>query len=96
MTIQLDTTKVSKDIMFKNSEWGPEANEGMIKDIRNFPTIFGGPIGDLIDGTPKDMISKVFLEEKMIETWYHGRTVLLGDGKQTPCSRHSKLELFDP
>ncbi|KAF9963801.1 hypothetical protein BGZ65_011257 [Modicella reniformis] len=82
MTMQLDTTKASKNIMFKNSEWGPEANESMIKEIRNFPSHFGGIIGDLIDATPKEMISKVFLEEKMFETWHHGRTVLIGDGKQ--------------
>ncbi|KAI8346519.1 hypothetical protein B0O80DRAFT_503426 [Mortierella sp. GBAus27b] len=79
MTMQLDTSKVSKEMMFKNSEWGPEANESMIKEIRNFPSHFGGVIGDLIDATPKEMISRVFLEEKMFETWYHGRTVLIGD-----------------
>ncbi|KAF9349743.1 hypothetical protein BGX26_012001 [Mortierella sp. AD094] len=79
MTIQLDSDKASKE-MFKNSEWGPEANEGMISKIRDFPSHFGGVIGDLIDATPRDMISKVFLEEKMFETWYHGRTVLIGDG----------------
>lgn len=77
MTMQLDTSKVSKEMMFKNSEWGPEANESMIKEIRNFPSHFGGVIGDLIDATPKEMISRVFLEEKMFETWYHGRTVLM-------------------
>ncbi|KAG0014600.1 hypothetical protein BGZ80_010354 [Entomortierella chlamydospora] len=79
MTIQLDSNKASKE-MFKNSEWGPEAIEGMISEIRDFPSHFGGVIGDLIDATPRDMISKVFLEEKMFETWYHGRTVLVGDG----------------
>ncbi|KAG0308784.1 hypothetical protein BGZ98_006831 [Dissophora globulifera] len=80
MTIQLDTSKVSKEMRFKNSEWGPEANEIMIKEIHDFPCHFGGVVGDLIDATPKDLISRVFLEEKLFETWYHGRTVLLGDG----------------
>ncbi|KAF9102245.1 hypothetical protein BGX27_011117 [Mortierella sp. AM989] len=78
MTIQLDSTKASKE-MFKNSEWGPDANEGMIKEIRNYRSHLGGVIGDLIDDTPRDMISRVFLEEKMFETWHHGRTVLIGD-----------------
>lgn len=82
MTVQLDTSKSSKDVTFKNSEWGPEANESMIKEIRNFPSNFGGVIGDLIDATPRDRISRVYLEEKMFETWYHGRTVLMGDGRQ--------------
>ncbi|KAI8594433.1 hypothetical protein EDD21DRAFT_89211 [Dissophora ornata] len=38
-----------------------------------------GEIGDLFDNTPKEAISKVVLEEKVFETWKHGRTVLIGD-----------------
>ncbi|KAG0330714.1 hypothetical protein BG000_011560 [Podila horticola] len=69
---------------FRNSEWGPEAAEVMCKEVRHFK-IPGGKdgeiltIGDLIDRTPKDLISKVMLEEKIFDTWYGGRTVLLGD-----------------
>lgn len=37
-------------------------------------------VGNLIDISPKDSISKVILEEKVFDTWYGGRTVLLGDG----------------
>ncbi|KAG0045921.1 hypothetical protein BGZ83_008855 [Gryganskiella cystojenkinii] len=37
-------------------------------------------LSDIIDKTPKDGISKVFLDEKLFETWFHGRTVLVGDG----------------
>ncbi|KAF8932597.1 hypothetical protein BGZ58_006907 [Dissophora ornata] len=65
---------------FKNIEWGPEANEAVIKEVRDFPCALGGTMGDLIEATPKDMISRVFLEEKLFETWYFGRTVLVGDG----------------
>lgn len=57
-------------------------------------------LGDLMDLTPKELMSKVMLEEKVFETWYSGRTVLLGDGKraagmvveETMCS----LETFSP
>ncbi|KAI1317163.1 hypothetical protein EDD11_008954 [Mortierella claussenii] len=41
---------------------------------------WGGSMGDIIQDTPKELISKVFLEEKMFITWHHGRTVLIGDG----------------
>ncbi|KAG0011463.1 hypothetical protein BGZ80_000675, partial [Entomortierella chlamydospora] len=43
----------SEDERFRNSEWGPESNEAMIKEVRDFrvPT---GTLGDLIDATPKD------------------------------------------
>ncbi|KAF9347901.1 hypothetical protein BGX26_000659 [Mortierella sp. AD094] len=68
----------SEDERFRNSEWGPDSNEAMIKEVRDFrvPT---GTLGDLIDATPKESISRVFLEDKLFETWNHGRTVLIGD-----------------
>ncbi|KAF9180629.1 hypothetical protein BGZ51_002543 [Haplosporangium sp. Z 767] len=67
---------------FRNSEWGPEAAESMANDVRHFRTVCGEnkTFGDLIDQTPKELISKVMLEEKFFETWFDGRTVLLGDG----------------
>ncbi|KAF8943907.1 hypothetical protein BGZ47_004902 [Haplosporangium gracile] len=68
---------------FKNSEWGPEAAGAMCAEVRDFPIISGGDkittIGDLIDLTPKDLISKVMLEEKVFETWHHKRVALIGD-----------------
>ena len=38
-------------------------------------------LGDLFAWSSKEYISKASLEEKVFETWYDGRTVLLGDGK---------------
>ncbi|KAF9405557.1 hypothetical protein BGZ94_003480 [Podila epigama] len=81
--IQLDD-KVSKDMMFRNSEWGPEANKSLIEQVYNYPMKHGGVMGDLIDATDKDLISKVYLEEKLFQTWHHGRTVLIGDGSMLP------------
>ncbi|KAG0363643.1 hypothetical protein BG005_009061 [Podila minutissima] len=77
--IQLDRA-TAKDMMFRNSEWGPEANKAMIKEVYNFPVKQGGVLGDLIDATDKDMISRVYIEEKLFRTWTHGRTALIGDG----------------
>ncbi|KAG0041674.1 hypothetical protein BGZ83_001454 [Gryganskiella cystojenkinii] len=78
MTTQLKTSSnASQD---KNIEWGPAANEAMINEVRDYPCPLGGTMGELIEMTPKDMISRVFLEEKLFETWAHGRTVLIGDG----------------
>ncbi|KAF9386806.1 hypothetical protein CPC16_007370 [Podila verticillata] len=76
--VQLDKA-TAKDMMFRNSEWGPESNQAMIDELYNFPTIHGGKLGDLIDATDKDNISKVYIEEKMFQTWNYGRTVLIGD-----------------
>ncbi|KAF9095908.1 hypothetical protein BGX29_008832 [Mortierella sp. GBA35] len=66
----------------ENSEWGPNAAQVMCDRTRNFPISFGDStmtLADMYDQTPKDLISKVILEEKIFETWSAGRTVLLGD-----------------
>lgn len=71
---------------FRNSNWGPKAVKAMCDEVRDF-TVPGGKdgkvltMGDLIDRTPKDAISKVMLEEKVFDTWSGGRAVLLGDGR---------------
>ncbi|KAF9282364.1 hypothetical protein BGZ74_002161 [Mortierella antarctica] len=66
-------------------EWGREAVEVMCNEVRGFKVPGGKDgkvltLGDLIDRTPKSAIVKQPLEEKVFETWFSGRTVLLGDG----------------
>ncbi|KAF9128796.1 hypothetical protein BGW39_004754 [Mortierella sp. 14UC] len=67
----------------RNSEWGSEAAEAMCREVQNFPIVSGRKetltIGDLINLTPKGCVAKVMLEEKVFDTWYNCRTVLLGD-----------------
>ncbi|KAG0343494.1 hypothetical protein BG004_005271 [Podila humilis] len=79
----LNTTTSKEKDAFRNSEWGPEAAEAMCKQVRHFKVSCGKnnnmTLGDLIDRTPKNLISKVMLEEKVFDTWYGGRTVLIGD-----------------
>ncbi|KAG0216679.1 hypothetical protein BGX33_012348 [Mortierella sp. NVP41] len=79
----LDEESSKDNDAFRNSEWGPEAADSMCKDVRDFPIVSGSEkplkIGDLIDLSPKEYISKVMLEEKVFKTWHHCRTVLLGD-----------------
>jgi len=72
----------SKEMMFRNTEWGSEANKQFIDEVREFPIKHGGVLGDLIDATPNDMISRVYIQEKLYETWNHCRTALIGDGKE--------------
>ncbi|KAF9203200.1 hypothetical protein BGZ49_006674, partial [Haplosporangium sp. Z 27] len=79
--------KCAKEAAFRNSEWFPECNTKMIKEVYNFPIkegsdVKGGAVrtlGNLINATPVELVSKVFIEEKLFETWYGGRTVLIGD-----------------
>ncbi|KAF9992370.1 hypothetical protein BGZ80_004189 [Entomortierella chlamydospora] len=69
----------AKDGEARLSEWGPEASTEMIEFVRHQPSPFKGTLGDIIDKTNKDLISKIALEEKYFESWYNGRVVLLGD-----------------
>ncbi|KAG0272376.1 hypothetical protein BGZ95_011876 [Linnemannia exigua] len=71
----------------KNSEWTFHPIEAMMEETRHFPIPLGdgkeGILGDLFDLTSKEFMSKVMLEDKVFETWYNGRSVLLGDGAVT-------------
>lgn len=80
---QITDQAEAREQRFRNSEWGPEANEELIEAVHAFPVTFGGTLGEIIDATPKDRISKVMLEEKLFDTWYHENVVLIGDGKST-------------
>ncbi|KAI1311579.1 hypothetical protein EDD11_003354 [Mortierella claussenii] len=76
------TEEEAKEQKFKNSEWSPESNDAMIKEFAAKACPWGtGTMGDIVARTPRDLISKVFLEEKLFKTWYSGRTVLIGDGQ---------------
>ncbi|KAF9904123.1 hypothetical protein EC991_003000 [Linnemannia zychae] len=79
----LDEETSKENDAFRSSEWGAEAAAAMCEDIKDFPVFSGGDkiraMQDLIDRTPKELISKVMLEEKVFKTWYNCRTVLLGD-----------------
>jgi hypothetical protein len=48
--------------------------------VGDYKTPFG-LLGDLIRATPRELISQVFLEDILYETWAHERVALIGDGK---------------
>ncbi|KAF9899878.1 hypothetical protein BX616_002801 [Lobosporangium transversale] len=77
--VQLTKDAGSEDKSARDeAEWGPQGTEAMIKEVRDFTTPYG-PLGKIIDATPRERISKVYLEEKLFDTWHYGRTVLIGD-----------------
>ncbi|KAF9905024.1 hypothetical protein EC991_002087 [Linnemannia zychae] len=67
----------------ENTEWGTYSAQTMCNETRNFPAQLNDgkqrTLGDLYDKTPMELICKMMLEEKVFDTWYSGRTVLLGD-----------------
>jgi len=66
---------------YSASDWYPETAIEICEDVRNFKSPYGGSVMDIIEATPKGLVSKVLLEEKMYHTWHQGRVVLVGDGK---------------
>lgn len=57
----------------------------MAAQVRDFPVVSDGDkkltLGNLINWTPKEFISKAMQKKKVFKTWYGCRTVLIGDGK---------------
>lgn len=82
------TVEEYQDIVFRKSNWGPEAIDDMVHEVRDLQTFYGSTVGTLIDYTPKESISKICTEEKVFTTWHYGRTVLIGDGKKHPIIEH--------
>ncbi|KAF9350058.1 hypothetical protein BGX26_011707 [Mortierella sp. AD094] len=76
--VQLSVSAL-KEMHPGNSEWAPEIKDTTLEQYRHFPCPIGGTMGDLFDATPKHLISKVFIEEKMFKTCYNSRSVLIGD-----------------
>ncbi|KAG9061262.1 hypothetical protein KI688_007600 [Linnemannia hyalina] len=76
--IQLGLSSIA-DEEVGSSDWVAQDNQVMMDSIRHFSTTYG-TMGDLFDVTQSDRVSKVFFEDKLFETWNHGRVVLIGDG----------------
>lgn len=70
----------------------------MCDETRSFSIPMGDKfktLGDIYDNTPSDLITKVMLEEKVFETWYSGRTVLMGDCKFGYFERRRRRGAFE-
>ncbi|KAF9992594.1 hypothetical protein BGZ79_002880 [Entomortierella chlamydospora] len=89
--VQLSNS-ILKEAHFRNSEWAPEINDTTLGRYRNFPCPVGGTMGELFDATPKELISKVFIEEKMFKTCYYSRSVLIGDAWHKQVAKEHNMQ----
>ncbi|KAF8983822.1 hypothetical protein BGZ46_009390, partial [Entomortierella lignicola] len=64
---------------FMVSQFGPDEVQKACSLIESLESPFGGTMADLIVHTPPENMTKFLVEEKHYKTWYHGRTVLMGD-----------------
>ncbi|KAF9345292.1 hypothetical protein BGX26_003314 [Mortierella sp. AD094] len=74
-----------------HTDWFVPANidlEEKFKDLLDKQCAIGaGTVRDFIALTPKEAISVIDVEERLYETWYHERIVLIGDA----CHQHSSI-----
>ncbi|KAG0376825.1 hypothetical protein BGX24_007168 [Mortierella sp. AD032] len=78
VVIQLGLDPVA-DELAGTSDWVVQDNNQKLMDsIRHFKTPYG-VLGDLLDATPTERVSKVYFEDKLFQTWNHDRIVLIGD-----------------
>ncbi|KAF9158026.1 hypothetical protein BGX21_004629 [Mortierella sp. AD011] len=78
-SVVIQLTPEEQETALRNSEWAAKTIENGITPFAHHKTPFGCTLGDLVNETPKDYISNVYLEEKIFETWNNGRIALLGD-----------------
>ncbi|KAF9158255.1 hypothetical protein DFQ26_007828 [Actinomortierella ambigua] len=65
---------------FKASDWEYEdAAKEMQKACEDLVCPYGGTMKDVFAKSRPETTSKIMLEEKWFNTWYHERTVLIGD-----------------
>ncbi|KAG0243115.1 hypothetical protein BGW41_002977 [Actinomortierella wolfii] len=71
-------TRYAKDeAKFRFSEWDSESIDGLKIQLADAPAPIVGTIGQLFEHSKS--ISRIMLEDRFYETWWHGRTVLIGD-----------------
>ncbi|KAF8929716.1 hypothetical protein BGZ58_008717 [Dissophora ornata] len=78
---EIDQDPKNTDSISLNEYWGTATSkvESLLDDVCELPTVYGCKVGDIINTTPKDLVSSILLEEKFFETWHSKRIVLLGD-----------------
>ncbi|KAF8933054.1 hypothetical protein BGZ47_011060 [Haplosporangium gracile] len=95
VSLFLDEEASKQNDAFRNSEWGPEAALAMCEQVKDFADINGDgeedrnmTLADLLKWSSEDQISKVMLEEKVFQTWYDCRAVLIGEAMEDTQSFH--------
>lgn len=78
-------TSIRQGESSKVNIWRPEDIEEVLNAVKDYDCPYGGKIGNLLDTTPPEQMYMYMSEERCWETWFGGRTVLLGDGKNVWC-----------
>ncbi|KAG0054938.1 hypothetical protein BGZ83_010063 [Gryganskiella cystojenkinii] len=63
----------------KVNSWRQEDMDEMLEAVKKYDCPYGGQVGELIESTPVENMYMNMSEERFCDTWYGGRTVLIGD-----------------
>lgn len=76
---QLESEAQCEEEKFNGIPWEPERAVEMMQEIKDFKIPHDRTLGDLFNQTPRESISRIYLEDKLYKTWNHDRIVLIGD-----------------
>lgn len=68
MVIEHLYLETNRTAIIRDGEWGPGSGDAMIEKVKGFPIPSGAKgltLADLIDETPRELISQVALEGKV-------------------------------
>ncbi|KAF9427723.1 hypothetical protein BGZ94_004325 [Podila epigama] len=80
----LGDSPVKEEELLNSPEWGSGAIDSNRAELNDFMVLGGHSgrvttLGDYIEKTSKNSVTKIALGDRVFDSWYHGRTVLLGD-----------------
>ncbi|KAF9975106.1 hypothetical protein BGZ73_001367 [Actinomortierella ambigua] len=84
---------LKSEASFRCTDWDTESIDNLKKHLNDAPAYIVGTIGKLFEHTK--VISRIMVEDKFYENWYHGRTVLIGDANlivELPSSHPDDIE----
>jgi len=81
VVLQQTSLSPAEATRLRDSEWSTIVSDETHDVVKNLRVPGCRTVGDLIVSTPDGEVCRAFIEDKLYETWYHGRTVLIGDGK---------------
>ncbi|KAG0243102.1 hypothetical protein BGW41_002964 [Actinomortierella wolfii] len=68
---------IKDEANFRFSDWDSESIDELKKHLSDAPAPIVGTVGKLFEHT--ESISRILIEDRFYETWWHGRTLLIGD-----------------
>lgn len=74
------------------NQWRPEDVEEALEAVKSVECPYGVKMDELLENISPESLYLNMSEERLCETWFGGRVVLVGDGKYIFCHRSCFLK----